>query len=119
MGLEITHGAFSGTYHRFDRLRKALCERACGGQWPDEHAAEWFFEPEIVPEAYRHGMKVLLNHADHEGVVEGADLVEMLDFLLWAVPHLKRDGGQVYEDAKRMLNGARRAVLAKSSLEFL
>lgn len=85
MGLDVSHGCWSGPYGRFDMFRKALTE-ACGGTWPFE--GDWTWDPETVPEDARPGMFALLNHSDCDGTLTPGEAEAVAVFLAWAGPRL-------------------------------
>jgi len=118
MGLDISHGAWSGSYCSFDRFRCAVA-KACGGSFPP-HAdpnldpAYWYIdsefqEPKGGPKwgpdgelAWKwSGLFELLNHPDHTGWISSTvcavlarnlrDLREKIEANLRVVGHIKSD----------------------------
>ena len=70
MGLDCSHGAWSGQYSAFNRLRRAIAN-ALGGSWPpheDDSLDEdtWFIDDKWNEEEHK-GIFLFMNHSDCDG----------------------------------------------------
>ncbi len=130
MGLDISYGAFNGSYLGFDRFRDALC-RAMGGSWPphDDSSLDdefWYWGDDYGEDTHP-GLQALLSHSDCDGIIPPklcAALADELTALLPALAsqgigagHIQAVGG--YEAvAKRFIAGCRKAAKSKKGLAF-
>jgi hypothetical protein len=98
MGLDISHGAFSGAYSAFHRWRVALCQAAGGGF--NEARESFYFDDRMNQWP---GFRVLMAHSDCGGEMSTADAASCADALETLLPaldamgdgggHLARNGG--------------------------
>lgn len=122
MGLDVSHGAFSGAYSSFHRWRVALCVAAGGGY---DEVREWFSWDDHMNQWP--GFRVLMTHSDCDGSMSTADAVSCADALETLLPaldaagdgggHLARDGG-IGQVTRKFIAGCRLAVERNESLEF-
>ena len=136
MGLDCTHGAFSGAYSSFNRFRKALA-RAAGGAWPPHApgalfegkplgADDWCWDDEVVPPEHHAGLLAIMEHSDCDGDLSPDQCRAVSGFLRWAAPrmeaptngHLERAGSTMGDVAIRFADGCDRAAAAGEPLEF-
>ena len=119
MGLDISHGAFHGTYNSFHRFRTAVL-KAVGGWFVVD--AEDYYEWKangFVPRA----VQVLLNQPDDRGEIDSetagqlADQLELLKPRIFA--NLKWYDPLIQEfKVDTFIEGCRKAAKAGEDLEF-
>lgn len=122
MGLDVSHGAFSGAYSAFHRWRVALCKAAGGGFDEVNNCFSWDDRMEQWP-----GFRVLLCHSDCDGEISPSDAASCADALETLLPvldkmgdgggHIARNGGfgQVTRD---FIDGCRLAAERNEPLRF-
>lgn len=121
MGLNVSHGAWDGSYLNFDRFRGAVCA-ATGGTWPDEHDAPWWFGPGF-DSASHPGLHAFLDHPDNEGEIPPGDAARLADEMEQLLPKLDAaesgsPGWTWGRVARRWIEGCRRAAAAREPLRF-
>ncbi len=142
MGLDCSHGAFSGAYSAFNRFRKHIAG-ACGGSFPPHRRADlerirsmsdydgeeiredlWYFDPERVPAEHHNAMSVFMLHSDCGGSIAPWDCEEIAHWLDWCAPSLPTGGSGhlgrlgVRGTAVRFADGCRAAAAAGDGLRF-
>ncbi len=140
MGLDCSHGAFSGAYSAFGRLRCAAAV-AAGGSYPPHHdppelrkhlglntldPGRWYIPAGVTDESHP-GLYLFFNHSDCDGMFTPAecdlvadDLSELLPLIDDTLPsdgHIERDGG-FRAVLQRFIDGCRRASMAGEPLVF-
>lgn len=82
MGLDCSHGAWSGAYSRFNRFRVAV-SKACGVRFPESWVDEMIWFPPGFRENYP-GLTVFFTHSDCDGEIDpktcallGRELLEL------------------------------------------
>lgn len=133
MGLDCSHGAFSGSYNSFSRFRQAVA--AClGGSYPphkdkDLDEAIFYMPDEITPSAEM-SLRLFLAHSDCDREFSPSEC-QMVAILLESVGglldeyeranpsagHILRDGGY-RRVAERFAKGCRLAYESGEPLEF-
>lgn len=129
MGLDCSHGAFSGAYGSFNRLRQEVC-RAMGGSYPPHKNTDLDFLSWYWGDGYREdthpGLGIFLSHSDCDGEISAKDCLLVardLEVIAEKMPdyggggHLERDGGY-RAVARKFAEGCRLAHGANESLEF-
>jgi len=135
MGLDVSHGAFSGAYSSFNRFRQAIA-KVTGGSFPPHRADAdgivmdddvWYWGDGFSESTHR-GLFVLLSHSDCDGEISPEDCVKVADELESLLPqldaigdgsgHILRDGGYGGV-ARKFIAGCREAAAANESLEFM
>lgn len=135
MGLDVSHGAWTGAYSAFNRFRQAVCQ-ALGGSFPphNPHDAKakklepdyWYWGPEANPEEWP-GLAIFLAHSDCDGEISAEDAANIANELERLLPkiealpigagHIQRDGG-IRKVTLRFIEGCRAAAKAGQPLEF-
>lgn len=136
MGLDVSHGAFSGSYSAFNRFRQAIC-KAMGGSFPPHEEdflsdgagpepASWYWGDDYSEKTHP-GLFALISHSDCEGEISPSDcdaiareleaVLPRLDVLGIGFGHIQRDGGYGAV-ARRFIAGCRKAVDQKRPLVF-
>lgn len=142
MGLDVSHGAFSGAYSAFNRLRQAVCA-AAGGRHPPFDADDlvylretldvenpsdsmWYVPDEITEDKWP-GLYLFLEHSDCDGTFTSEECVLVATDLKRLLPlvreygmgsgHIERGGGYgaVLE---KFIDGCERAVDAGETIRF-
>lgn len=113
MGLDCTHGAWSGPYSAFNRWRRKVAA-ACGGSFPGRN----FYDPAVVPEAHREGAALFLGHSDCEGILAPAECRKVAAFLRWVAPRVPEQGRPDRDFALQFAAGCERAAAAGEDLLF-
>ena len=102
MGLDVSHDCFNGAYSAFNRFRQSVA-RAAGGSFPPHEpgAAEedgtpfdpgqWYYQKSEVPEEFREGMTLFLDHSDCDGTLSPAEAAAVAAFLEWVAPRMTED----------------------------
>lgn len=132
MGLDVSHGCWSGAYSAFMRWRQKICEVAGYGdiesqywdslsdriiKW-DEYRTEYQPCPDADP------LHILLGHCDCEGEIRKEDCARLADALEKLMPALKRAGdggghiGSYAERTQEFIYGLRRAAEAGEKVTF-
>lgn len=127
MGLDTSHGAFSGAYSAFDRFRAAVA-KAAGVHWPRGFDNDYDIG---FPEGFKKsnpGLYEFFRHSDCDGYIapktcaslaaEMEALLPKLDEQDGAWGHIARAGG-FSEVAKQFIRGCREAARKKQKLEFM
>lgn len=144
MGLDTTHGAFSGAYSAFNRFRQIVA-KAMGGSYPPHARPLVCADGDIIqnPDDSRFyvackwekfqekqpGLSAFLSSNDCEGEFSPEVCRQMADEIEALLPkieeldecpsgHIERDGGYV-EVAKRYIAGCRLAADKNETLEYL
>jgi len=137
MGLNISHGAFSGAYSAFNRFRQEVA-RVCGGSYPPHSIKTpgglmpnpeldqncWYWGDGMNPEN-RPGLYVFFEHSDCDGEIDSEDcehLADELEVLLSSITeggggHIAAAGG-FRAVAEGFIAGCREAAAAGESLIF-
>jgi hypothetical protein len=131
MGLNVSHGAFSGSYVAFNNFRSFICESA-GGSWQDHFDKSldpdlWYVDS-AFNKATHPGLWELLLHEDHTGkispsacVLVARDLEELLPVMLGmdslGFGCIARNGGYV-ATVKKFIAGCWSAAAVGESLIF-
>lgn len=136
MGLDVSHGAFSGPYSAFNRFRQSVA-KAFGGSWPphekpihddgiilDENT--WYWGDGMSKET-NPGLFVFMSHSDCDGSISPEDCINVANELEELLPrldemgsgggHLKRAGG-IGRVARDFIAACRQAATDNESLEF-
>lgn len=129
MGLDTSHGAFSGAYSAFNRFRGAVA-KAAGGSFPPHDDKS--LDPELIYwpanfEVTHPGLAEFLKHSDCDGSINPSVCKKIANEMEVLLPklaemgsgggHIDRDGG--YEQvAKTFIAGCRAASAAKQKLLF-
>ena len=125
MGLQCSHGAFSGSYRAFNRFRRSVC-RAIGLNediWAS--CGEWSFPSGYSPESHP-GLWELLHHSDCDGVIPPAlceaIAVELTDFVLIKLVKMTDgveilDGGHA-EICLQFIRGCQAAAILNENMTF-
>lgn len=131
MGLDCSHGAFSGSYGAFNQLRSFVCE-AAGGSWQD-HSDEslnpelWYVD-DAFSEATYPGLWAFLLHSDCDGELDPptcAAVAKDLEALLPAMfgidspgrGRIASNGGYV-ATVRKFITGCWAAAAASEPLAF-
>ncbi len=129
MGLDCTHGAFSGAYSAFNRLRQEVC-RAMGGSFPPHEDASrdfalWYWGPGYSEETHP-GLYEFLFHSDCDGEIAPQECQLVADDLEALLPRISEDdggghirrGGGYRAVAMTFVNGCRVAAMNDEPLLF-
>jgi len=131
MGLDVSHGAFSGGYIAFNQLRSFIC-KAAGGSWQDHSDKslnpEFWYVDDSFSKATHPGLWELLLHTDDGGeispsacVLVARDLEELLPVMLGMDSIgrgcIARNGGYVVT-VKKFIAGCWAAAAVGESLIF-
>jgi len=117
MGLDCSHGAWSGAYYRFNRFRQYLA-KTIGGSWPPHDPEfrmpdgtapsrhDWYRDDDIAPE-HTVGILALMNHSDCDGDLSPEECAAVAAWLRWAIPLLpeKVGGDRPRVDAEQFAAG--------------
>ena len=130
MGLDVSHGAFSGGYTAFNRLRKVVA-KVIGGSWPPHEDSSldmnlWYWDDAFSKETHP-GLFEFMQHSDCDGEISpekcesvASDLEAILPQVIaegLGAGHIARGGG--YGGVLRQfIDGCRRAAAADEPLEF-
>ncbi|WP_257475292.1 hypothetical protein [Bacillus paralicheniformis] len=111
MGLDVTHGAFSGAYSAFNNLRRFLL-RSIGGSWPPHDDKKlkdgyWYFGEGYSTKTHK-GLTEFFGHSDCDGEISPEMCKFVADELEAILPyveelarkemphgHILRDGGYI------------------------
>jgi hypothetical protein len=129
MGLDVTHGAFSGCYSTFGNFRKALAHAAGlppldltdgffrGADKFDRNIKpDWYNDLPIMWESLRDDPIItLLNHSDCDGEIALADLPALRDRLCELKPLMPDDW---LDRVDQFVQGCDEAIEQGESLEF-
>jgi len=129
VGLDVSHGAFSGAYSSFNRFRRAIA-KAIGGSFPPHDDKSLDEEQIYWPNGFTEtnpGLAEFLLHSDCDGEISSLAckwIADEMEALLPALKtygmgggHLARDGG--YEQvAKNFIAGCRYAHSEGEDLRF-
>lgn len=133
MGLDTTHGCWSGPYSQFARWRQwlSLFVMTDRGEAGDEAArkishmgataeaidrawAEGHYDDQLIP------INVLMNHSDCDGEIAAEVCGPLADALEALVKHMPQRG--IYDEKRpateRFINGLRKAAAAGESVKF-
>ena len=130
MGLNCSHGAFSGAYSAFNRFRQAVA-KAANGSFPP-HDIEglddnlWYWGDGYSKETHP-GLYIFFSHSDCDGEISPEDCVKIaneLEELLLELEkmgigmgHIARQGGYAAV-CRKFIDGCRLATKRKECLEF-
>lgn len=120
MGLDTSHGCWSGAYSAFHRWRSTVAEAAGLPRLDDMEG----YKPGGLPWASLgdNPLVVLLNHSDCEGVIPVKDCAPLADALEALVPKMPGSGsGNRFdwgEVTQRFVNGLRLAASLGEDVEF-
>lgn len=135
MGLDCSHGAFSGAYSAFNRFRQSVAE-ACGGSYPphsQKFAArvprcsplDWYWTESEVPPEHRGAARLFFDHSDCDGSIAPNDAARVAAFLRWAAPRMAgvcdghlSDFKRIGDVAIRFADGCEEAFAAGEPLVF-
>ncbi|KND06156.1 MULTISPECIES: hypothetical protein [Bacillus] len=133
MGLDVTHGAFSGAYSAFNNLRRFLL-RSIGGSWPPHDDKKlkdghWYFGEGYSTKTHK-GLTEFFGHSDCDGEISPEMCKIVADELEAILPyveelakkemphgHILRDGGYIV-CTKQFIAGCRLAHELNEPLEF-
>lgn len=68
MGLDVSHGAWSGAYSRFNRFRVAV-GRSCGVRFPEGSGDDMIYFPPGFRDSYP-GLTEFFCHSDCDGTID-------------------------------------------------
>ncbi|MGB1013144.1 MAG: hypothetical protein ACPG4T_03335 [Nannocystaceae bacterium] len=126
MGLDVTHGCWSGGYGHFNSFRKDIAA-ACGGSFPPHKedvkahepdlavSSRWFYDERVVPTEHVAGMLVLMRHSDCDGEIQPKEAEAVAGFLMWVEPRL---APAFRENARRFASGCLVAASLNEPVEF-
>lgn len=135
MGLDITHGAWHGSYGAFNRFRKAIADSA-GGSYPPHSEAftkrmsfapdpnRWYVQDEFTRDLWP-GLYELLNHSDFDGEISPEMCRHVANDLTKLRPRFESMGvgwgaaGGYLACLDRFIEGCNAAARAAEPLEFL
>lgn len=134
MGLDISHGTFSGAYSAFNRFRGFIAAGTGGSYPPHEDKSldpnMWFFGEGFTKKTHP-GLWELLCHSDCDGKITPhrckqlaaeldelmPKLVELAETKYASAGHIARDGGYI-EVTKNFIAGCKLAAELKEQLRF-
>ena len=138
MGLDCSHGAWTGAYSAFNSFRQVVCA-ANGGSFPPHSKYDKNLDPDMIYFKVEDGVGVeadvsdglmeFLMHSDCDGEISPELCGKVADDLEKLLPkieamtgtpwsgHVQRDGGYVAV-TKRFISGCRKAAAKKEPLEF-
>jgi hypothetical protein len=125
MGLDVSHGAFSGSYSSFNRFRWAVCE-AMEGKWPFGEDDIWYWGDDYGRNTHP-GIYEFLNHSDCDGDIDPvicAKIADELEALLPKIEALGDGGGHIARNGgygattQKFISGCREAFISNEKLEF-
>ena len=143
MGLDVSHGAFSGAYSAFNRFRQAVCF-VLGGSFPRHFERNEDFTFTTDPPTKRSdldegivyfgrdldedsGLAIFLGHSDCDGEISPDDCVRVADEIEPLLPQLAKLGaggghisfaGGYAEVARKFVEGCRLAASNNEPLTF-
>lgn len=130
MGLDVSHGAFSGAYSAFNRFRQAIAE-AVGGSFPPHEDKsldrDFWYWGNTANAAEWPGLKILLDHSDCDGEISPQECVLVASDLDKLLPQLQLMGegsghianmGGYASAAKVFADGCRKAASRNEPLLF-
>lgn len=130
MGLDVSHGCWTGAYSAFDRFRAALAFAAGYEGWPrmlfyiaDEEDAEDVIEGKWT-NTPADPLLVLLVHSDCDGIIQPEQAAPLADRLEELLPKLSEENsfGHLASGTKpaceRFIAGLRYAVAQSETITF-
>ena len=121
MGLDVSHGCWTGAYSAFHHWRKKLCEVAGYGNI-DERVGFGGTIP--WPDCKDDALVLLLHHSDCDGELRWQDCNAIADGLSRLLPALEKagdGGGHIHSYAgktRQFIEGLRKAANAQEDVEF-
>lgn len=134
MGLDVSHGAFSGACSAFNRLRQFVL-KSVGGSYPPHTNANlddnfWYWESDFGNIENYNGLCEFLNHSDCDGTISPDMCKAVSDELEAIMPnmellaktekcngHILRDGGYI-NVIKQFIQGCKSAYESGEELIF-
>lgn len=130
MGLDISHGAFSGAYSAFNRFRQVVAELK-GMRWPPHKDSALdpgrFYWPEEFVPSYHPGLMEFFTHSDCDGEISPEICLKLADELEQLLPEIEQYGfgaghiryaGGYAAVTKKFIAGCRDAAKNNECLEF-
>lgn len=115
MGLDTTHGCWSGPYSSFNTFRRAVA-KAIGIPDLEAHWRKTMDETYYQPDR---PLMLLLNHSDCDGTLRWQDCAAIADDLESILDDLETKGPfSARERAARWIRGLRKAAKAKEDVIF-
>lgn len=118
MGLDTSHGAWSGPYSSFAEWRGAVAE-AAGFPPLDDMRGFGGSIPWSDPRITDQGLVLLLNHSDCDGEISPSDCARIADSLERLLGEFRGEESEYYRDRTReFIEGCRAAARANQHLIF-
>lgn len=105
MGLDVSHGAYRGSYTSFHNLRLAVCA-AAGVTWSDDGT---------YPNTVAEGLRIFLAHSDCYGEISAQDCEKVAASLREVLPNVAADWRP---HVLQFIHGAEKAAMSGDVLEF-
>lgn len=121
MGLDVSHGAWSGAYSSFHTWRVALAT-AAGGRLEPHPDVPWmakytYDRAAFDTELQERGFDTLMQHSDCDGRISPQMCKHVADALEHLLPKLARSG-EMTDRTVRFIEGCRRAHARGEYLDF-